>query len=119
GRPVGHRKQHTRRLCAPPAGQGGGGGPRPPHPDRTRCRVFPPAGGLMTSLSIRSRLTLWYALVLLAGFSVFGFGMWLALEQRMIAGIDARLAQRLQGVKNSLGAAAGIGSRDQLQQELT
>jgi len=73
----------------------------------------------MIELSIRSRLTLWYALVLLAGFSIFGFGMWFALKQRMLAGLDARLAQRMQGVRVSLGARADIRSRAQLQQELT
>ena len=72
----------------------------------------------MNSLSIRSRLSLWYALVMLVGFSVFGFGMWLALEHRLVAGVDAHLAQRMKGVKNALGGAE-IRSRDQLQQELS
>ena len=38
----------------------------------------------MTNLSIRLRLTLWYSAVLLAAFLVFGFGMWFALEHRLM-----------------------------------
>ena len=53
----------------------------------------------MTRVSIRLRLTAWYSSVLLLGLVLFASGMWLALEQRLIAGIDARLAQRVQGLK--------------------
>ena len=73
----------------------------------------------MTAISIRLRLTLWYALVLLAAFAVFGGSMWFALEHRLLAGVDARLAQRMQGVSNSLGSSAEIGNRAQLEKELS
>lgn len=73
----------------------------------------------MTKVSIRLRLTAWYSAVLLLGLALFGFGMWFALEQRLIAGIDARLAQRVQGLRSALGVEAEIRDRGQLQQELT
>ena len=73
----------------------------------------------MTNLSIRLRLTLWYSAVLLAAFLVFGFGMWFALEHRLMAGVDTRLAQRLQGVENALGSAVEVRSKPELQAELS
>jgi len=73
----------------------------------------------MTNLSIRLRLTLWYSAVLLAAFLVFGFGMWLALEHRLMAGLDTRLAQRLQGMENALGPAGEVHSKSKLQRELS
>jgi heavy metal sensor kinase len=65
------------------------------------------------------RLTLWYSVVLLLGLALFGFGMWWALEQRLIAGVDMRLALRMQGLRSALGAEAEIRDRAQLEQELT
>jgi two-component system heavy metal sensor histidine kinase CusS len=73
----------------------------------------------MTRISIRLRLTIWYSAVLLLGLALFGFGMWFALEQRLIAGVDTRLAQRVQGLRSALGAENEIKDRGQLQQELS
>jgi heavy metal sensor kinase len=73
----------------------------------------------MTFASIRVRLTLWYSVVLLLGLALFGFGMWWALQQRLVAGVDTRLAMRMQGLRSALGAEAEIHDRSQLQQELT
>ncbi len=70
-------------------------------------------------LSIRLRLTAWYAAALLAGLALFGAGMWVALEQRLIAGIDLRLAQRIAGLQTALGPDAEIKNRSQLRQELS
>ncbi len=70
-------------------------------------------------LSIRLRLTAWYATALLAGLALFGAGMWIALEQRLVAGVDLRLAQRIQGLQTALGPDAEIKTRAQLQQELS
>jgi heavy metal sensor kinase len=72
----------------------------------------------MMRLSIRQRLTAWYAVALLLGLSLFGFSMWLSLRQRLIAGIDARLAQRIQGLKTAIGVEAKIRNRAQLRREL-
>lgn len=73
----------------------------------------------MMRLSIRLRLTAWYAAALVAGLALFGAAMWLALEHRLIAGVDLRLAQRVEGLRTALGVEAGIKDRAQLQQELS
>ena len=69
-------------------------------------------------LSIRQRLTAWYAAALLFGLSVFAFSMWISLRQRLIAGVDARLAQRIQGLQAAVGNEANIRDRTQLLREL-
>ncbi|MGB7721691.1 MAG: ATP-binding protein [Bryobacteraceae bacterium] len=73
----------------------------------------------MTRVSIRLRLTAWYSAVLLLGLALFGLGMWLALERRLMAGVDTRLAQRVQGLRSALGAENDIKDRSQLKQELS
>jgi signal transduction histidine kinase len=45
-------------------------------------------------LSIRSRLTLWYALVLIAALGLFCGLIWLSLRQRLISEVDRDLADR-------------------------
>jgi two-component system heavy metal sensor histidine kinase CusS len=69
-------------------------------------------------ISIRQRLTFWYAAALVAGLCAFGLAMWLSLQQRLVAGVDARLAERLQGVQTALGSQSEITDRFHLQQEL-
>jgi heavy metal sensor kinase len=69
-------------------------------------------------ISIRQRLTAWYAAALLLGLGIFALGMWVALQERLIAGVDGRLRQRIQGLETALGAEAEIRDRAQLQQEL-
>jgi heavy metal sensor kinase len=69
-------------------------------------------------LSIRQRLTAWYAAALLLGLALFALGMWIALQARLIDGVDARLALRLQGLRTALGAESEIKTRAQLNQEL-
>ena len=71
----------------------------------------------MKDLSIRFRLTAWYAAVLLLGLSLFGAGMWLALEGRLVAGVDTRLEQRIRGLK--AGQEGESYNRDHMQHELT
>jgi heavy metal sensor kinase len=73
----------------------------------------------MTRVSIRVRLTAWYSVVLTLGLALFGLGMWFALQQRLIAGVDLRLKQKLQGMETALGAEGEIRSREQVQQELS
>ena len=58
----------------------------------------------MRSLSIRLRLTLCYSAVLMLGLSLFGYGMWLALQQRLIAGVDGRLERQAEGLRLALEA---------------
>ena len=69
-------------------------------------------------IPVRQRLTAWYAIALLLGLCAFGFTAWLSLRQRLIAGLDARLSQRMQGLRTSIGAEAKIRDRAQLRHEL-
>jgi len=69
-------------------------------------------------ISIRQRLTAWYAAALLLGLAIFALGMWVELQERLIAGVDTRLAQRIQGLETALGVEVEIRDRAQLQQEL-
>jgi len=75
-------------------------------------------GSQLNRISIRLRLTVWYAVALLLGLALFGFVMWLAAEQRLLAGVDTRLAQRLAGLESALKAESRIKSRAHLQREL-
>ncbi|MDP8980550.1 MAG: ATP-binding protein [Acidobacteriota bacterium] len=69
-------------------------------------------------MSIRLRLTLWYAAVLLAALSLFAGGMWFAIRQRLTAGVDQRLAAKVQGMRTLLDLESGM-SAAQLQDELS
>lgn len=69
-------------------------------------------------ISIRQRLTAWYAAALLLGLGIFALGMWVSLQERLIAGVDARLSQRMKGLQTALGPEAKIRDRIRLQQEL-
>lgn len=73
----------------------------------------------MARVSIRLRLTIWYSAILLLGLLLFGSGMWLALRQRLLAAVDVRLAQRVQGVRTVLELEGGTPDRRQLQDELS
>src|ERR1017187_6505445 len=72
----------------------------------------------MTNLSIRLRLTAWYSVVLLLGLVLFGFGVWFALYARLVAGLDTRLAQRVQGLRSAV-AEGEAPDRDHMQRELS
>jgi two-component system heavy metal sensor histidine kinase CusS len=58
----------------------------------------------MSLRSIQVRLTLWYSLVLILGLGLFGTAMWFALEHRLIADVDERLAQESQSIQEVLDA---------------
>ncbi|HXB69353.1 MAG TPA: ATP-binding protein [Candidatus Acidoferrales bacterium] len=73
----------------------------------------------MKPLSIRLRLTVWYTAAMLTGLALFGCGIWLALQHRLLAAVDARLAQRVEGLRRALGAEGAIKSRARLRAELT
>jgi heavy metal sensor kinase len=70
----------------------------------------------MTAVSIRLRLTAWYAGVLLVSLLLFGAGMWLALYQRLVTGIDTRLDQRVRGLVVALAKEGG--DRQHLYREI-
>jgi heavy metal sensor kinase len=71
------------------------------------------------NLSIRFRLTLWYSTVLLAALVLFAVAMSVALEHQLMAGLDTRLAQRVDGLRTV--AVEGVTehmTRQVLQEEL-
>ena len=72
----------------------------------------------MSGFPIRWRLTVWYASALLLGLAAFGLLTWFALEQRLLAGVDARLEERVNGLRTVLEIEAGLRDRPQLQVEL-
>lgn len=76
-------------------------------------------GGMMGKVSIRLRLTIWYSVMLLLGLALFGVGMWFAPEQRLIAGVDSRLTQRVQGLQTVFSTEGGTKDRRQLQEEVS
>ncbi|HEV2170117.1 MAG TPA: histidine kinase dimerization/phospho-acceptor domain-containing protein, partial [Candidatus Binatus sp.] len=57
-----------------------------------------PAFLSMRHWSIGARLTLWYSLILLAGLALFGGGVWVVVNQRLMATIDEGLVAQAKGV---------------------
>lgn len=72
----------------------------------------------MTKRSIRLRLTVWYAAILLFGMALFAAGIWFTLEHRLVAAVDERLSQRVEGIRTVLVVESDVSGRDQLRQEL-
>ena len=72
----------------------------------------------MIRLSIRLRLTLWYSAVLLLGLVLFAYGMWLALQQRLVSGVDGRLAQKAEGLGILLSSEETSAGIARLQEEI-
>ncbi|HYV61152.1 MAG TPA: hypothetical protein VE958_00675, partial [Bryobacteraceae bacterium] len=72
----------------------------------------------MKQMSIGQRLTAWYAAVLLAGLALFGAGIWLLLEKRLMAGVDESLAQEIQGLQTVFQIEGPESDAKQLQVEL-
>jgi heavy metal sensor kinase len=66
--------------------------------------------------SIRARLTAWYSLVLLAGLTLFGAGIWLLISHSLRASLDDTLAQAAKGVTTVLQSET---EPDHLREELT
>ncbi len=56
--------------------------------------------------SLRSRLTVWYAAMLLAGLAAFAGWMWFAVHQYLATSVDDRITQRLQGLNSAIEAEA-------------
>jgi heavy metal sensor kinase len=72
-----------------------------------------------SSWSIGARLTLWYSLVLLAGLTLFGAGIWLVVTHSLTAAIDERLAAQAQGVATVLRTEYNPLRPDHLREELS
>ena len=74
---------------------------------------------MTAKMSIGQRLTFWYAAVLSLGLALFGAGLWLVLEHRLIAGVDARLNERVDGLRTVLDVEHTLTDRAQLRVELS
>jgi len=68
--------------------------------------------------SIRFRLTVWYAVILSAGLSLFGGLTWLSLRHRLLAEIDRDLEGRAARFEQYFRTEAAAASGDQLRDEL-
>ena len=66
--------------------------------------------------SIRARLTAWYSVVLLAGLTLFGAGIWLLISHSLRASLDETLAEDAKGVTTVLQSET---EPDHLREELT
>ena len=66
--------------------------------------------------SIRARLTAWYSVVLLAGLTLFGAGIWLVISHSLRASLDETLAEDAKGVTTVLQSET---EPDHLREELT
>lgn len=69
--------------------------------------------------SIGARLTFWYSLILLAGLSVFGIGMWLAVSHSLRASLDESVAAQSAGVARVLDSEFNPAKPDHIEEELT
>jgi heavy metal sensor kinase len=71
----------------------------------------------MKTLSVRVRLTLWYAAVLGVTLAAFAGGMFFALEQSVHAAVDDELRTRFDGVQRFMQRRIPQMSLDELQDE--
>jgi heavy metal sensor kinase len=74
---------------------------------------------MMPGIPIRVRLTAWYSAVLLLGLTLFGLGMWFALEHRLVREVDSRLRQQVQSLRTVLEEESRTADRQRLQDELS
>jgi heavy metal sensor kinase len=68
--------------------------------------------------SIRFRLTVWYALVLAAGLSLFSALIWLSLRHRLMEEIDQDLEGRASRFERYFASESAQAADDQLRDEL-
>jgi signal transduction histidine kinase len=68
--------------------------------------------------SIRFRLTVWYAVVLAAGLSLFSGLIWLSLRHRLMEEIDQDLEGRASRFERYFGSESSHAAGDQLRDEL-
>jgi two-component system, OmpR family, heavy metal sensor histidine kinase CusS len=71
------------------------------------------------SWSIGARLTLWYSLILLAGLTLFGTGIWLVVSHQLMATVDDSLAAQAKGVATVLQTEYKPYKPDHLREELS
>ena len=71
----------------------------------------------MAYLPIRVRLTVWYSLLLLAGLTLFGWGIWVTARHSLTASLDATLIEQAKGVETVFRNE--IAEPLQLQEEIS
>src|SRR5690242_14899355 len=112
-------QQHSGRLHAAAARQGRNLRRAQADSHRSRRRLLSACrGGIMADLSIRSRLTIWYSLVLLTALTMFGLGIWLAARHSLMGAVDKSLVERAKGVETVLSNELDPAHPQQLQEEL-
>jgi signal transduction histidine kinase len=72
----------------------------------------------MHKRSIRFRLTVWYAVILAAGLSLFSGLIWLSLRHRLMEEIDQDLAGRASRFERYFASESSHAADDQLRDEL-
>src|SRR5437868_7305016 len=72
----------------------------------------------MHKRSLRFRLTVWYAVVLAAGLSLFSVLIWLSLRNRLMDEIDQELAARAGQFERYFASESSHAAPGQLQDEL-
>src|SRR5579863_9494593 len=73
---------------------------------------------MVRTRSIRFRLTIWYAVVLTAGLSLFGGLIWLSMRQRLMGEIDRDLEGRASRFEQYFRTESAEASGTQLRDEL-
>jgi two-component system, OmpR family, heavy metal sensor histidine kinase CusS len=75
-------------------------------------------GRTLSRWSIRTRLTLWYSLVLLAGLALFGAGVWTVVSRAMLGSLDDDLRQQANGVAMVLRSESDPAEPQKMTEEL-
>jgi heavy metal sensor kinase len=71
----------------------------------------------MSFRSIQVRLTLWYSAVMALGLGLFAGVMWFALQHRLVADVDERLAEQVSGLQAVIEGETTANERSVLQEE--
>src|SRR5437667_3301295 len=67
---------------------------------------------------IRVRLSVWYSLMLLAGLTLFGGGIWLVVSHGLRASLDESLTAQAKGVTTVIQSEFDEAHQQQLREEL-
>src|SRR5215471_18655456 len=73
----------------------------------------------MNFKSIQTRLTLWYSGVVAIGLFVFALVMWFAVQRRLVADVDERLADQVHGLQTVIDGESAANSDSVLRKEMS
>jgi heavy metal sensor kinase len=74
---------------------------------------------VVPGISIKLRLSIWYSSVLLLALLLFGCGMWIALQHRLIRGVDGRLAAQVDAVRMVVEGEGIATNPNQIGEEIS